>query len=87
MQGGNSMMSNEEAKKFVEEEIFPMVQVTNPSAISTLCDDFEALEIALSSGNNTLVFAMANYISQADGLKNGCEIAQRITSKVFDSFN
>ena len=77
-------MSTEQIHKFVREELVPMVKVSNRSAFRTVCEDFEALEIALASGNNTLVFAMASYISQCDGLINACDIAQRITAKLFE---
>lgn len=76
-------MSKEQVSTFINEELTPMVKVSKPTAIGTLCEDFEALEIALASGNTTLVFAMASYISQCDGLLNGAEVAQRITAKVF----
>ena len=77
-------LDDEDAKKFIKEQLVPMVKVSSPRTIGILSEDFEALEIALSSGNSTLVFAMANYISNVEGLLNGIEVAQRITSKVFD---
>ncbi len=77
-------MSREDAKNFIEEELVPMVKVSSPRTFGILFEDFEALEIALSSGNCTLVFAMANYISNVEGLLNGIEVAQRISSTVFD---
>ena len=77
-------MTREDAKNFIKEQLVPMVKVSSPRTIGILSEDFEALEIALSSGNITLVFAMANYISNVEGLLNGIEVAQRITSKVFD---
>ena len=76
-------MSTEQIHKFVS-ELLTMAKVSNPSAISTVCEDFEALKIALASGNETLVFAMANYISQCNGLMNARDIAQRITAKLFE---
>ena len=77
-------MTRENARKFIKEEIVPMVKVISPRTLGILSEDFEALEIALSSGNDTLVFAMANYISDVEGLLNGIDVAQRITSKVFE---
>lgn len=77
-------MTRENAKKFINEELIPVVKVSSPRTLGILAEDFEALEIALSSGNSTLVFAMASYISDVEGLLNGVEVAQRITSKVFE---
>ena len=76
-------MTTEEAKVFIEEQIIPVAKVSTPQAICTLCEDLEALQIALASGNSVLVFAMANYISQIEGLTNSIEIAQKITAQVF----
>ena len=53
-------MTREDAKNFIKEQLVPMVKVSSPRTIGILSEDFEALEIALSSGNSTLVFAMAN---------------------------
>ena len=78
------MMSLNNARNFINEELVPMVKVSSPSTYSTLVEDFKALEIALTSGNDTLVFAMANYISSVNGLMNGAEVAQHIASKVFE---
>ena len=77
-------MSTEQIQKFVREELLPMVKVSNSSAFRTVCEDFEALEIALATGNTSLIFAMANYISQCNGLINAYDISQRITAKLFE---
>ena len=77
-------MSTEQIHKFVFEELTPMVKVSNTAALMTVFEDFNALEIAFASGNETLVFAMANYISQCNGLLNARDIAQRITTKLFE---
>ena len=76
-------MTTEEAKVFIKEQIIPVAKVSNPQAIRTLCEDLDALQIALASGNSVLVFAMANYISQVEGLMNGIEVAQKITAQAF----
>lgn len=76
-------MTMEEAKVFIKEQIIPVAKVSTPQAIRTLCEDIEALQIALASGNSILVFAMANYISQIEGLTNGVEVAQKITAQAF----
>lgn len=75
-------MTNEEARTFIETELMPIVEVSDLHVFGTLVEDFEALELALTSGNNTLVFAMADYIAKVVGLLNGEEIAQCITSKL-----
>ena len=76
-------MTKEQATSFINEELIPAVNVSSSRAFTTLAEDFDALVIALSSGNDILVFAMASYISNVDGLKNGVEIAQKITNKMF----
>ncbi len=75
-------MTNEEARTFIQAELMPIVKVSDPHVYGTLVEDFVALELALTSGNNTLVFAMADYITKIVGLLNGEEIAQCITSKL-----
>ncbi len=77
-------MTRQEVRDFIDDELMPMVRVSSPRALSTVIEDFEALEVAFLSGNNTLVFAMASYISQAEGLLNGTQIAQRITKQLFE---
>ena len=72
-------ITKEQANEFINEELIPIVRVDSPEALSTLADDFKALDIALTSGNITLVFAMATYITKVIGLRNGGEIAKRIT--------
>ncbi len=76
-------MTKEEAREFIN-DIIPIVRIATPAALSTLSEDFEALELALTSGNDTLVFAMAMYISQVEGLCNGVEIQRMIVNKVFN---
>ena len=75
-------MTKEQARAFITDELIPIVKVSDPQVYSVLSEDFQALEIALVSGNHTLVFAMASYIHKVRGLLNGLEIAQKITSKV-----
>ena len=74
-------MTEERATKFVENELMPIVQIYDVSNISVLAEDFEALIIALTSGNTTLVYAMASYISILRGV-NGLEIARKITDEI-----
>ncbi len=74
-------MTEEHATQFIEDKIMPIVRIDNPSNISVLFEDLEALKIALTSGNTTLVFAMASYISTLRGV-NGLEIARKITDEI-----
>ena len=78
-------MTHKEAHNYIKEELVPIVKVSSPRVYSILSEDFEALEIAFESGNTSLVFAMANYISNVEGLMNGTEIGQKIASKVFEN--
>ncbi len=75
-------MTKGQARSFIENELIPMVKVTDPQVYCSLAEDFEALQVALTSGNRTLVMAMASYIRNLSGLINGIEIAQKISSKV-----
>lgn len=74
-------MTEERATDFIENELMPIVRIDNPSNISVLFEDLEALKIALTSENSTLVFAMASYIATLRGV-NGQEIAQRIADEI-----
>ena len=77
-------MTHEDARAFIYDELLPKVRVSTPSALHIIMEDFYALEIALLSGNSTLVLAMASYISHTDGLVNGDIVLQCITEKIFD---
>ena len=74
-------MTEEQATQFIKDKIMPIVRIDNPSNISVLFEDLEALTIALTSGNTTLVYAMASYISTLRGV-NGVEIARCITDEI-----
>ena len=76
-------MSKSEASNFINDELWPMMKISEAHAIETLSEDCEALEIALTLGNDCLVFAMANWISQARGLQNGEEVARKVTALIF----
>ena len=74
-------MTELNATVFVKEELMPIVQIKDPGNFGVLLEDFEALKIALTSGNETLVYAMASYIANLRGV-NGVEIAHRITAEI-----
>ena len=76
-------MTEEQATQFIKDKIMPIVRIDNPSNISVLFEDLEALTIALTSGNTTLVYAMASYISILRGV-NGLEIARKITDEIME---
>lgn len=76
------VITKEQANAFICDELLPIVKVDSPHALTTLADDFEALQVALTSGNNTLVYAMAIYITKVVGLENGGEIAEKIITFV-----
>ena len=78
-------MTEEQARIFIHEGLIPMVKrsdIADSSTFRTLCEDFVALGIALTSGNKVLVYAMAEYISKCQGLMNRVEIAERITEEI-----